>query len=312
MRRTGSLLPALSTALLSLGAVVLAVVPAAADSSESSGRISVVWVGNDISYPQCTTSGWNGEEYTSLGGTQVPRNARFGVVGVNGGTAAKANPCLPAQMRWANGLPGLTNQPRLQFYVNTANPGAVLTEYDVVTWPSGTSPVNPYNDVPGVPQRCTDEEGAGINDLACSWEYGRGRAEWAAALVDDAGDIAGVGTDVGDTMVWLDVETGNTWQSGVEGQARNAATLEGMTAYFESEGAKVGLYSTSYQWDIIVGGNVGITGALAGLDSWLAGAVNLESAISFCERPPLTGGEVTLTQYVARRLDYDFSCADQL
>jgi len=307
----------LSTVLLSLTPVVLAAAPAAASdaapaAADRKERISVINpVGNDISYPQCTGSGWNGESYTSRGATVIPRNARFGIVGVNGGTAAKANPCLPAQLAWAAGLPGLANQPGLQLYVNTANPGAVLTDFEIVTWPSETSRENPYNAVPGESQSCTDAAGAGVNDLACSWEYGHGRAAWAADLVEEAAAVARVQVDLAETVVWLDVETGNTWQNGADGRARNAAALEGMTAYYQSEGAEVGLYSTAYQWEIIVGGN-GRTGALAGLDSWLAGATSLDSAVSFCARSPLTpGGTVTLTQYVARQLDHDYSCADR-
>lgn len=316
-RRTWPLLPALSTVLMALAPAVLAAAPAVAAEdvqADRAERVSVVNpVGNDISYPQCTASGWDGDDYTTLGATLTPRNARFGVVGVNGGTAATANPCLPAQLAWAARLPGLTNQPRLQLYVNTANPGAVLEVYDVVTWPLVTTPDNPYNGVDGEPQSCLTDDGTGVNDVACSWEYGWQRAEWAAGLVADAAAVAGVSVPLGDSVVWLDVETMNTWQTGVEGQERNAASLEGMAAYYDSRGAEVGLYSTSYQWGIIVGDN-GATGELAGRDSWIAGATNLDSAIAFCDtRLPLTpGGEVTLTQYVARKLDYDYSCADRL
>ena len=49
---------------------------------------------------------------------------------------------------------------------------------------------------------------------------------------------------------WLDVETENTWQTD---KAANVAVLEGMTAYFKKIGARVGLYSTGYQWGEIAG-----------------------------------------------------------
>lgn len=294
----------------SLAASALLAAPASA--ADGRDRISAIApVGNDISYPQCTAPSWDGTSYTGLGATRIPMGARFGIIGVNGGTAARANPCLPAQLRWADSLSGLAGQPALQVYVNTANPGAVLEEYDVTTWPLVTDSANPYNDVVGESQDCT-VAGVGVNDLACSWQYGWNRAEWTAGLYGEAAGVAGVETDLAGMVVWLDVETGNTWQSGADGLERNAAALEGMAAHYESIGAEVGLYSTSYQWNLIVGGN-GTVGPLAGLASWLAGATNLRTAGTFCDtRPALTpGGEVTLTQYVQRGFDYDLSCADR-
>lgn len=309
-RRTWPLLPALSTVLVSLAAAVLLAVPASAEDQE---RVSAVNpVGNDISYPQCTASGWDGETYVGLGATAVPSGARFGIVGVNGGTAAIANPCLPAQLAWAGRLPGLANQPRLQLYVNTANPGAVLREFGVVTWPVATTAGNPYNAVANQPEGCT-ADGVGTNTPACSWQYGWERAEWAVSLVDAAAAEADVTVNLSATVVWLDVETSNTWQSGVTGLRNNAAVLEGMTARYESQGAEVGLYSTRYQWGLIVGGNLGTTRDLAGLDSWIAGATSLDAAKSFCDTKPAltTGGEVTLAQYVPKDLDLNYSCADR-
>ncbi|MGM0386392.1 MAG: hypothetical protein ACQERF_10500, partial [Actinomycetota bacterium] len=146
MVRRSILLRALSAVTASLAAGALLAAPASA--ADGRDRFSAIApVGNDISYPQCTGSGWDGASYTGLGSTRIPMGARFGIIGVNGGTAARANPCLPAQLRWADSLSGLTGQPRLQVYVNTANPGAVLEEYDVTTWPVATDPANPYNDV---------------------------------------------------------------------------------------------------------------------------------------------------------------------
>ena len=49
-------------------------------------------VGYDVSYPQCSGS--------------YPPNVLFGVVGVNGGLAHDANPCLGEELRWAQEAPG--------------------------------------------------------------------------------------------------------------------------------------------------------------------------------------------------------------
>src|SRR3954452_12155896 len=74
--------------------------------------------GNDISWPQC--------------GKALPKGQAFGIVGVNGGKATTTNPCLTSQLNWAAGSTGqATDQPKVQVYVNTANPGEVLEQYAV-------------------------------------------------------------------------------------------------------------------------------------------------------------------------------------
>ena len=238
-------------------------------------------VGYDVSYPQCDS--------------RLPSSRAFVVVGVNGGLSTRANPCLADQLRWAAGANGsVTTQPTVQLYLNTANPGELRTQ--VTTWPAAGS--TPYG-------TC-----AGGNDLPCSWQYGYERARNSVisffAPAARAAQIDGV---VSRYTWWLDVETANTWQSGsAEALARNRAALEGMTAYLLDEGARVGLYSTSYQWAQIVG-TVPSTSNLVTRNSWLAGATSLAQAKDNCRRTPLVpGGRVTLTQYVSDDLDRNHSC----
>lgn len=122
---------------------------------------------------------------------------------------------------------------------------------------------------------------------------------------------AGVNNLASSYVWWLDVETSNTWKAAgnTANNQSNVAVLEGMTSYFKSVGGKVGLYSTSYQWNQIVGSSVKLTSNLIGLNSWLAGATNLSSAKQTCSSSPLTtGGSVVLTQYISKSLDYDYSC----
>lgn len=257
------------------------------------------YVGNDISWPQC--------------GKALPTDHAFGIVGVNGGTAANTNPCLSDQLLWAYRAVGGSKQPKAQLYVNTANPGQVLEEYEVTTWPTnnvdpeGNTIDNPYG-------QCTTTPGnynGYTNDLPCSWQYGWNRA--VEAVVNrfvPAAASAGVSSTASAYVWWLDVETMNSWQTGsTDALARNTATLEGMTSHYQSRGAKVGLYSTNYQWGQIVGSTVSPSSNLNGLNSWLAGARSLKGAQSNCKNPALTAGSmVTLTQYVSGNLDYDYSC----
>ncbi|WP_104526669.1 hypothetical protein [Blastococcus saxobsidens] len=265
---------------LAVGAALLGA-PATATAApvETSGFLRTV--GYDVSHPQC--------------GTDLPDDAAFAVVGVNGGLATRTNPCLADQLTWAAGSSGVVpGQPALQLYLNTANPGQLRDQ--VVTWPSGGE--TPYG-------RCD-----GGNSMACSWQYGWERARTSVeAFFRPAARAARLDSRPQRYTWWLDVETMNTWQTGSDdARARNRAALEGMAEYLTDEDGRVGLYSTGYQWAQIVG-EVPDDSPLAGLPSWLAGATSLSGAVAACERSPLVpDGEVELTQYVPDDLDRNHAC----
>jgi hypothetical protein len=170
-------------------------------------------------------------------------------------------------------------------YVNTANP-----EDAGSWWPTS-------NEYGGQTVKHRYGECTGETDAACAYMYG-----WAKAY-DDA-YIRGI-SEPDDYLWWLDVETENSWNGS---QEENRAVLEAMTDFFHSIDAEVGIYSTSYQWGQIVG-TVPEGSSLYNLPSWLAGARTANGAKSNCSLPPLTaGGEVTLTQFVSKGFDYDYSC----
>jgi hypothetical protein len=267
------------TFLALLGLTVTGMAPVAA--APSSGTTDVV--GNDVSYPQCKAI--------------LPSSTAFAIVGVNGGLANNTNPCLGDQLKWAadaTRTSAVTAQPKVALYVNTANPGHAGS-----WWPSsninddGKVVSNPYGN-------CADEV-PGTVSLACSYMYGYVRAFQDAA-------VRGIPKTVS-YFWWLDVETGNSWQTGANGPALNRADLEGMVAYFRSiPSSGVGIYSTGYQWGTIAG-TVPSGSSLMGLPSWLAGARTLQGAKSNCSLPGLTPtSTVTVTQYVSAGLDYDYSC----
>jgi hypothetical protein len=261
-------------AVTALAAVGVAVTAGTASAAPVAG-------GYDIPYPQCPTT--------------PPSGQAWGVVGVNGGLATTANPCLAAQLQWAKQSTGtVASQPKVQLYLNTANPGQIRTQ--VSTWPKSGG--TPYG-------TCT-----GGNTSACSWEYGWQRAQNSVtSIFAPAATRAGVNPSAAGYVWWLDVETANTWESGSStALARNRQTLEGMTAYLTAAGGTVGLYSTAQQWKAIAG-SVGTASPLRSLDSWLPGASTLAGASSNCAKAPLVaGGEVVLTQYVSGGLDHDVSC----
>lgn len=229
-------------------------------------------VGNDVSWPQC--------------GKALPKGPAFGIVGVNNGLANTTNPCLATQLTWAGSSSGTTGQPKVQLYVNTANPGLAGSWWPTSNTYAGTKVFNPYGDCK------TNDVGP-----ACSYMYG-----WAKAY-DDA-YIRGISNPSAYTW-WLDVETGNSWSGD---KVANRADLEGMVAFFSSINAKTGIYSTATQWSQIAG-TVPAASPLFTLPSWLAGARTLTAATRNCSNAALTaGGSVSLTQYVSGGHDYDYSC----
>jgi hypothetical protein len=140
---------------------------------------------------------------------------------------------------------------------------------------------------------------AGGDDAACAYIYGYGKA------YDDVNSRGVAPSSAASYLWWLDVETTNSWESNT---VANAADLEGMTRYFQSVGAQVGIYSTSYQWGVIVG-SVSSTSNLNGLNNWIPGARSLKGANANCSAAPFTAGsKVTVSQYVSGPLDYDYSC----
>ncbi len=246
-------------------------------------------VGYDISYPQC--------------GKKLPTDFYFAVVGVNGGNAATENACLADQLVWANTARPGSNQSRVQLYVNTANPGEVISQ--ITTWP--TSPYDSNGNLPNNPYGSTC---AGQNDRACSWLYGWNRSIYTENVFTAAAASKGFNTDTSKYVWWLDVETMNTWQSGSnEALIRNTATLEGFAQYYQSKQATVGLYSTATQWTEITGNNISVGSNLRGLPNWRPSGSNLANAKDNCGVAPLTpDGFISLTQYVVKNLDHNHSC----
>lgn len=268
-------IPALAAAVALVFALSQPAAAAPPGGQGDSGASSRAAVGIDASWPQC--------------GQTLPTGQAFGIVGVNGGLATTTNPCLSDQLRWAAGSTGASAQTKVQLYVNTANPGAVSPRPP--SWP--TSGSTPYG-------ACD-----GGNSLACAWQYGWDRAsDDMAQRLAPAADTAGLSSAASSYLWWLDVETGNTWQSDT---ASNRADLEGMKAAFIHSGATVGIYSAPSMWKAIAG-TIGSSGPLAGLDSWIPGARTLSAAQRNCALAPLVpGGRVALTQYTTS-LDYNYSC----
>ena len=232
-------------------------------------------IGYDVSYPQCPGS--------------LPSNVRFAVVGVNGGLAHNANPCLGAELRWAQGAPGQRRprQPPLSLYIDTGNPGAQVSQ-----WPKGG--------IAPLYGRCN-----GLLTNACSYLYGVQRAAYSYRLAS-AQDAAAARSD----PWWLDVETELSWAGTY---ALNIAALRGYVAGLHDAGAHgpIGIYSTSAQWQEITGLTAQTTSRAFGaaLPDWVAGtAGTLAQARQNCASDSFTGVAPTLAQYQSASYDADLRC----
>ncbi|HET6818301.1 MAG TPA: hypothetical protein VFH66_13830 [Mycobacteriales bacterium] len=232
---------------------------------------------------QTTTAATYDVSYPQCNGA-LPSKVDGGIVGVNGGRVYSANPCLATEWAWA--AKATTYAPAL--YANTADPGPAYSSY----WPTGQTS----------PQSCD-----GSNSSACAYDYG-----WNAAK-DSFADASAVTASAGTVAWWLDVETGNSWETletaygqTADAQASDRAALAGAVAALHDSGvATVGIYSTSYQWQQITGG----TGTqFVAQPVWVAGTGSLSTARANCTSTSFTGGSIQLGQYAQSGYDANTHC----
>ena len=257
-----------AAALAFIAIVVVVIIVITSSSSPTTGY--------DISYPQCSGS--------------YPSNPLFGIVGVNGGYANKANPCLSDQLHWARAAPGQKRppQPRLSLYIDTANPGG----HHVADWPRGGT-------APGY-GACN-----GLLTNACSYVYGEQRAAHSYRLVAAFDPV-----DAKTAPWWLDVELMASWAGTYQ---LNIAALQGFIAGLHNAGATgpIGIYSTSAQWKDITGLTSQTTPASfhGQLPDWVAGTTaTLGQARENCASGGFTGAAPTLAQYRIGARDADLRC----
>ncbi len=217
-------------------------------------------------------------------GQSLPGTATGGIVGVNDGIVLSANPCFATEWSWAS--KATTYAPAI--YANTGNPGPTYSSH----WPTGAT----------TPRACDGTAG-----VDCSYDYG-----WRAAM-DSFADASKVVASAGAVTWWLDVETGNSWQTLESGYGQTAASraddlaalqgeVDGLT---DSGVTTVGFYSTSYQWTQVTGSS---GSAFSTAPAWVAGASSLTSAQSNCTASSFTGGKILLTQYASNGYDADYHC----
>ena len=185
----------------------------------------------------------------------------FGVVGVTGGHLFSANPCLREQWRWATDHGSFAG-----LYLNSN----AFTTDELATFLAG-----PALSCKGF--------------VPCAfYQWGR---QGAAEALKAAKDLTA-------PMWWLDVETGNTWAGDPNA---NAVILRGMIDELRAQGKRVGIYSTTLQWNEVTGGFA------PGLPTWVAGA-DPGSPGAWCSGHSFGGGPTWLVQLLGGDFDVDLLC----
>ncbi len=226
--------------------------------------------GFDISFPQC--------------GGPEPAAPAFAIVGVNGGRAFTANPCLAREYIWALGAASPV-QPRVGFYMNTGNPGPQAS----ANWP----PAGTMN-----PRACD-----GSWSIDCAYDYG-----WFAARDAYARAHAAAGETAALAHWWLDVEVANSWSTDT---TSNAASLAGAIDYLRSVNVAVtGIYALGADWEEIVGAASAAdprNAPFAPLPNWRPGARSAQDALTWCSRS-VSGGRVVFVQFPTGGFDGNLPC----
>jgi len=190
--------------------------------------------------------------YPQCPSTAPPAGSTFSIVGVNGGKGFTVNPCLAAQWRVARGIRAV--------YFN-----------------SGYDPDNAGRVTPDC--RSRSQYQAGGDDRRMAYAIGCSEAVYAVAALHAAGADRAV-------MIWLDVESSNSWDPVNLDLNRTAlqAEIDELAAF----GRLVGLYATFNEWRGIVG-DWAPAGVVA---DWVAGA----SPQSACAAPGFSGHPVWIVQ----------------
>jgi len=193
----------------------------------------------------------------------APRNASFGIVGVSNGAGYSQNPCLAQEAAWF---------PSVNLYVNTG-----------------------WNDQ-SVYQNSTSPKVCATGDQDClAYNYGYNAGLYALSYANSQ--------NVHASAWWLDVETGNTWNSDV---AQNQNSLQGERDALVANGVStVGVYSTTAQWTSITGGwsnNWPSWGAT----TW----TTAKQALTYCTGHQFTGGPSYFMQFKPKGngFDQDVAC----
>ena len=240
-----------------------------ADAVEGlSGQIGVdePVLGADISWPQCPV-GMGIPLKESKGAPPPVEEAQYVVLGLTNGPGFYPNPCLADQV------------------ADVRARNRMAAAYSVVSYPEPERLARHADDGPY----------DGSTRLGALANNGYAQAVYNLRTMRAAGLVT--------PMIWIDVEPvpNFEWSSDLEA---NAVVVSGMARGYREAGYEIGVYSTTYLWDIVVGD------LALGVPEWrAAGQTSREAALAACGPDRvIQGGEPVMGQWVEANRDMNVTC----
>ncbi len=223
-------------------------------------------LGADVSWPQCP-KGMGIPEKRSQGAPMPVAETEYVVLGLTNGPGFVRNPCLPGQVEWVRSR-------RL-----------MAAAYAVGSFPDAAT----------VAQHRWSGPFDGSSRLGALRNTGYQQARYNATSML----LTGLETPI----VWIDVEPVPDFEWSAD-QAANAAVVEGLARGYREAGYRIGIYSTPYLWEQVVGDF-----ALRVPEWRAAGLTSMEEALSRCGGDwVIQGGTGVLGQWVEDGRDRNVTC----
>ncbi|MFW6775128.1 hypothetical protein ACOACO_12635 [Nocardioides sp. CPCC 205120] len=223
-------------------------------------------LGGDISWPQCPR-GLGIPQKRTLGMPMPLPEAEYVVIGLTNGPGFHPNPCLAEQVAWV------------------AERRLLAAAYAVASFPDAAT----------VARHGTTGPFDGSTPDGALRNTGYQQARFNVASMRSAGLVSPV--------VWIDVEPVPDFEWSDDPDA-NAAVVEGVARGYTDAGLAIGVYSTPYLWEQVVGD------LALGVPEWrAAGHTSREDALERCgEEWVIQGGPAVLGQWVADERDQNVTC----
>ncbi|MDR6210516.1 hypothetical protein QE364_002227 [Nocardioides zeae] len=223
-------------------------------------------LGGDVSWPQCPR-GMGIPEKRTLGMPMPLDAAEYVVVGLTNGPGFHANPCLADQLAWV------------------ADRHLLGAAYAVASFPDDAT----------VAAHGAAGPWAGGAELDRLRNTGYAQGRFNVASLRDTGFTTPV--------VWIDVEPvpDFAWS---DDPVANAAVVEGVARAYTDAGYAIGVYSTPYLWEQVVGD------LALGIPEWrAAGHTSRDEALERCGADwSIQGGPAVLGQWVEADRDQNVTC----
>jgi hypothetical protein len=238
----------------------------AGDQGDIPARLEPVQ-GADISWPQCP-KGMGIPQKRTLGMPMPVPEAEFVVIGLTNGPGFTPNPCLDDQVDWVE------------------ERGLMAAAYAVTSFPDKAT-IERYG---------WDGPYPAGDRLGQLRNVGYQQARYNLDTMSGAGLTSPV--------VWIDVEPVAHFEWSSDKEA-NAAVVEGVARGYADAGMDIGVYSTPYLWEVVVGDF-----RLGGVAEWrAAGQTSREEALARCGSDwSIQGGQGVMGQWVADRRDHNVTC----